>query len=70
MVKPESEHANFDSSWKEILDEFLNWFMLLFFPKVHEDIDWTKGYESLDKVYCSNSSIFSWVYRTISNTSF
>ncbi len=49
MSKIKPEPADFDSSWKDILDVFLHWFMLLFFPKIHEDIDWSRGYESLEK---------------------
>ncbi len=49
MAKTNSKQDHFDSSWKDILDAFLHWFLLLFFPKIYEDIDWSKGYESLEK---------------------
>ncbi len=34
------EH-DFDSPWKDILEEFFQEFMLFFFPKAHADIDWS-----------------------------
>ncbi len=49
MNKNKSFPADFDSPWKDILDVFFQSFMKLFFPKVHDDIDWSKKYESLDK---------------------
>lgn len=39
----------FDSPWKDALDLYLQPFLALFFPDIHEAIDWSKGYESLDK---------------------
>ena len=38
-----------DSVWKEILDACLEEFMEFFFPKIHTDIDWFRGYECLDQ---------------------
>ncbi len=38
-----------DSPWKEALDLFLEPFLALLFPHVHAAVDWSKGYESLDK---------------------
>ena len=38
-----------DSVWKEILDACLEEFMEFFFPHIHEDIDWSRGYECLDQ---------------------
>jgi hypothetical protein len=38
-----------DSTWKEALQRYLQPFLALFFPKIHDDIDWTRGYEWLDK---------------------
>ncbi|MGH9843683.1 MAG: hypothetical protein ACREEM_33525 [Blastocatellia bacterium] len=43
-----------DSAWKEMLDEYLPAFLRFFFPAVHEEIDWTRGYESLDKELAEN----------------
>jgi 1,2-phenylacetyl-CoA epoxidase catalytic subunit len=41
--------SDYDSPWKEALDEFFEPFLELLFPAAHADIDWTRGYESLDK---------------------
>ncbi len=41
--------SDFDSPWKEALDFFLSAFLQFFFPDVHAGIDWSKGYEILDK---------------------
>lgn len=40
--------GDYDSAWKEIIGTFFESFMLFFFPEAHQQIDWTKGYESLD----------------------
>ncbi len=39
----------FDSPWKEALEYYLEPLLALFFPDIHAAIDWSKGYESLDK---------------------
>ncbi|NUO78615.1 cytosolic protein [candidate division KSB1 bacterium] len=39
----------YDSAWKEIIEELFEDFMLFFFPEIHTDIDWSKGYAFLDK---------------------
>jgi hypothetical protein len=41
--------ADYDSPWKEALDRFFEAFLAFFFPRIHADIDWTRGYETLDK---------------------
>jgi len=41
--------SDYDSPWKEALDGYFEPFMALFFPDAHADIDWGRGYESLDK---------------------
>jgi len=38
-----------DSVWKEVLDAYLEEFMGFFFPHIHRDIDWSRGYECLDQ---------------------
>lgn len=38
-----------DSPWKDLLDGYFEAFMEFFFPKAHERIDWSRGYEFLDK---------------------
>ncbi len=40
-----------DSFWKEILEKFFKEFLQFFFPKIHRDIDFRKGYQFLDKEF-------------------
>jgi hypothetical protein len=40
---------DYDSPWKEALDVYFQAFLALLFPPIHDDIDWTRGYEMLDK---------------------
>ncbi|AUB80573.1 DUF4351 domain-containing protein [Candidatus Thiodictyon syntrophicum] len=39
---------DFDSPWKEAMDAWFQPFMALFFPAVHDLIDWTRPHEFLD----------------------
>jgi hypothetical protein len=39
----------FDSPWKEILEAYFQDFMQFFFPHIHDDIDWSRGYDFLDQ---------------------
>jgi len=41
--------ADYDSPWKEALARYLPDFLALFFPQVHAQIDWERGYMLLDK---------------------
>jgi len=41
--------TDFDSPWKEALDLYFRPFLAFFFPLIHADIDWSRGYEFLDK---------------------
>lgn len=40
--------ADFDSPWKEAIDAFFRPLMALFFPAVHDQIDWSRPHEFLD----------------------
>ena len=40
---------DYDSPWKELLDNFFEEFMRFFFPDAYACIDWARGYEFLDK---------------------
>jgi hypothetical protein len=40
--------AEYDSPWKELLEQAFELFVAFFFPKLHKEIDWSVGYESLD----------------------
>src|SRR5213080_3072018 len=41
--------ADFDSPWKEALELYFPSFLLLFFPRVHTDINWSRRHQFLDK---------------------
>ncbi|NEO27184.1 MAG: transposase [Kamptonema sp. SIO4C4] len=43
--------AEYDSPWKEAISFYFEPFVAFFFPHVHEAIDWTRGYEFLDKEF-------------------
>jgi hypothetical protein len=42
---------DYDSPWKEALDAYFEPFVSLLFPQAHRQIDWSRGYESLDKEF-------------------
>jgi hypothetical protein len=42
---------DFDSPWKEALDLYFELFLKLFFPVIHAEVDWSRGYEPLDKEF-------------------
>ncbi len=46
MTEPRDE---FDSPWKEILEAYFQDFMQFFFQQIHDDIDWSQGYDFLDQ---------------------
>jgi hypothetical protein len=39
----------FDSPWKNIVETYFQDFMQFFFPAIHDDIDWNRGYDFLDQ---------------------
>lgn len=41
--------TDYDSPWKEIIERYFPNFMAFFFPQIQAEIDWSKGYEFLDK---------------------
>ena len=43
------QRDEFDSPWKEILEVYFQDFMQFFFPEIHDDIDWSRGYDFLDQ---------------------
>jgi hypothetical protein len=43
--------ADYDSPWKEAIEAYLEDFLALLFPDVHRQIDWSRGYEWLDKEF-------------------
>jgi hypothetical protein len=40
---------DYDSPWKEALELYFPAFLALFFPRIHADIDWSRGHVFLDK---------------------
>ncbi|PSB03483.1 cytosolic protein [Merismopedia glauca] len=38
----------FDSPWKDILEAYFQEFVEFFFPQIHAEIDWNRGYDFLD----------------------
>jgi hypothetical protein len=42
---------DYDGPWKDALDLYFEAFAALLFPEVHRQIDWSRGYESLDKEF-------------------
>jgi hypothetical protein len=53
MLSPSSDPTpnptnDFDSPWKQALETYFEEFMAFFFESIHDDIDWERGYESLD----------------------
>ncbi|MGH9843032.1 MAG: hypothetical protein ACREEM_30200 [Blastocatellia bacterium] len=40
---------DYDSPWKDVLSLFFPEFVAFFFPRVYEEIDWSRGFEFLDK---------------------
>ena len=41
--------TDYDSAWKAALEYYLPQSLALFFPRIYADIDWTKGFEFLNK---------------------
>jgi hypothetical protein len=39
----------FDSPWKTAIETYFPDFMAFFFPQIHADIDWSRGFEFLDQ---------------------
>lgn len=44
-------HRNddYDSPWKEVIEQYFEEFIAFFFPKAYQDIDWSEGHKFLDK---------------------
>jgi hypothetical protein len=40
---------DYDSPWKDIIEDCFEDFVSFFFPSIHAEIDWSKGYEFLDQ---------------------
>ncbi|MCI0379796.1 MAG: Rpn family recombination-promoting nuclease/putative transposase [Gemmataceae bacterium] len=42
---------DFDSPWKEALQRYLRSILQFFWPDIYNDVDWARGYQSLDKEF-------------------
>ncbi|HEX7375970.1 MAG TPA: hypothetical protein VF278_02605 [Pirellulales bacterium] len=51
MAKRAAATADYDSPWKAALHKYLQSFLAFFFPPIHADIDWIRGYDALDKEF-------------------
>lgn len=51
MAKRSKGSEDFDSPWKDVLQAYLPSFVAFFFADIHADIDWQRGYQSLDKEF-------------------
>jgi hypothetical protein len=51
MARRTAARDDFDSPWKDALQLYLEPFLAFFFPAVHADVDWARGYEALDKEF-------------------
>ncbi len=47
MARP--NQADYDSPWKEIIEQFYQDCLHFFFPTIHAQIDWSRGFTFLDK---------------------
>ncbi len=48
-AKKKTRRSDYDSPWKDIIGAYFEPFMRFFFPEIAEEINWKKGYISLDK---------------------
>jgi predicted transposase YdaD len=44
-----NQQDEFDSPWKDMLEAYFQDFMRFFFPQIHDDIEWSRGYDFLDQ---------------------
>ncbi|MCP4155168.1 MAG: hypothetical protein GY757_46010, partial [bacterium] len=45
----DKQRSDYDSAWKDIIEQHFENFLEFFFPEVHKGIDFSKGYEFLSK---------------------
>jgi hypothetical protein len=41
--------TDFDTPWKDVIETYFEEFVCFFFPQAYEEIDWSQGFEFLDK---------------------
>ncbi len=49
MAQMAAVHSDYDGAWKEALELYLAEAIAFFFPQIYDEIDWSQGYEFLDK---------------------
>ncbi len=49
LLNADSNRTDYDSPWKEIIETYFEEFIAFFFPQAYGDINWSQGYEFLDK---------------------
>ncbi len=49
--KKDDNKSDYDSGWKEVIENYFQEFLAFFFPDAHRDIDFSLGYEFLDKEF-------------------
>jgi predicted transposase/invertase (TIGR01784 family) len=49
QVKEKTAASEYDSAWKDVIEELFEPFLGFFFPNIHQDIDFAKGYEFLSR---------------------
>ncbi len=47
--KEDEKAREYDSAWKEVIEEHFESFLEFFFPEIHKDIDFSKEFEFLSK---------------------
>jgi len=47
--RPAHETGDYDSAWKDVIEELFEPFLAFYFPHIHRDIDFLKGYTFLSK---------------------
>lgn len=45
----DTPHTDYDSPWKDILEQYFQQFIAFFLPQAYAEIDWSRGYAFLDK---------------------
>jgi hypothetical protein len=51
MARRSVRRDDYDTPWKAALHRYLPAFLAFFFPDIHADIDWSRGYQPLDKEF-------------------
>ncbi len=47
--KTKRQYDDYDSPWKDVIEQYFQEFIAFFFPAAYQDIDWSEGYEFKDK---------------------